>query len=132
MSELCKSNVNHAVYCQVQGFCQLSSPQRVAINGAIICRGFVTGFSRSRVRHSAAEPLRCTGHETLQYMHGLSDQVLSTKQLQSNESLQHEIQAAISCVYSLLRQWAGEKPPGAASTIYYFLVFFIPSVDRCN
>ena len=36
----------------------LLSPQRVAINGAIICRGFEPGFSRSRVRHSTAEPQR--------------------------------------------------------------------------
>ena len=34
------------------------SPQRVAINGAIICRGFEPGLSRSRVRHSTAEPRR--------------------------------------------------------------------------
>ena len=31
-------------------------PQRVAINGANVCRGFETGFSRSRVRHSTADP----------------------------------------------------------------------------
>ena len=34
----------------------LLSPQRVAINGAIICRGFEPGLSRSRVRHSTARP----------------------------------------------------------------------------
>ena len=34
----------------------LLSLQRVAINGAIICRGFEPGLSRSRVRHSTAEP----------------------------------------------------------------------------
>ena len=37
------------------------SPQRVAINGAIICRGFEPGLSRSRVRHSTAEPRRLRG-----------------------------------------------------------------------
>ena len=36
----------------------LLSPQRVAIDGAIICRGFEPGLSRSRVRHSTAEPRR--------------------------------------------------------------------------
>ena len=40
-------------------FCSgATPPQRVVINGADMCRGFVTVFSRSRVRHSTAEPLR--------------------------------------------------------------------------
>ena len=37
----------------------LLSPQRIAINGAIVRRGFEPGLSRSRVRHSTAEPRCC-------------------------------------------------------------------------
>ena len=40
----------------------LLSPQRVAINGAIICRGFEPGLSRSRVRHSTALPRLLHNH----------------------------------------------------------------------
>ena len=46
----------------------LLSPQRVAINGAIICRGFEPGLSRSRVRHSAAEPRRLHNSMALPYL----------------------------------------------------------------
>ena len=55
-----KNKINITVYCQ-----NLSSTVTLTVQGfylswhntPIICR-FVTGFSRSRVRHSTAEPLR--------------------------------------------------------------------------
>ena len=43
--------------------CGVTPLQRVVINGPNVCRGFVTVSSRSRVRHSTAEPLRLQGSD---------------------------------------------------------------------
>ena len=56
-------NVNHSLLSSIIQvhtrilFCRgVTPPQRVTINGASVCKGLMTGSSRSRVRHSTAEP----------------------------------------------------------------------------
>ena len=48
------NRINHSLFQSTS----TTPPRPVVINGANMCRGFVAVSSRSRVRHSTAEPLR--------------------------------------------------------------------------